>query len=70
MNGNIHSGDWTPRKGRSVNAEAKAGSGTGCSFCWFVLTVYPGLNGMTEKDTATYRQHLRKAHGLKEDITS
>ena len=64
----IPSGEGTARKAQSVGDQAKAQSGTSCSFCWFVLAVYPSLKGMTEKDITTFREHLKKAHGLREGI--
>jgi hypothetical protein len=70
MNSSIPSGEETEKKAQSVDAQAKAQSGTSCSFCWFVLAVYPSLKGMTEKDNATFREHLKKAHGLSEGIPS
>jgi hypothetical protein len=62
------SGKETERKGYSAKVQAKAQSSTSCSFCWFVLTLYPTLNGLTPRDEATYREHLKKAHGLSEEI--
>jgi len=62
------SGKETERKVYSVKVEAKAQSSTSCAFCWFVLTIYPSLKGMTPRDEATFAEHLRKAHGLKRDI--
>jgi hypothetical protein len=56
------------RKAYSVNIQVKAHSSTSCSFCWFVLNLYPTLEGMTARDTTTYRAHLQKAHGLRDDI--
>jgi hypothetical protein len=56
------------RKVYSVNVQAKAQSSTSCSFCWFVMTMYPSLNGMTERDGATFKAHLQKSHGLKDEI--
>jgi hypothetical protein len=56
------------RKAYSVNVHAKAQSNTSCSFCWFVLGVYPTLAGMTEGDTSTFQAHLEKVHGLKNEI--
>lgn len=56
------------RKAYSVNVHAKAQSNTSCSFCWFVLGLYPTLRGMTERDTSTFKVHLEKMHGLKEEI--
>jgi hypothetical protein len=56
------------RKAYSVNVHAKAQSNTSCSFCWFVLGLYPTLTGMTERDASTFKAHLAKLHGLKEEI--
>ena len=57
------------RRAYSEKVQSKADSIKSCSFCWFVLAVYPGLKGMTAKDTDTYREHLTKVHGLKQDIS-
>lgn len=62
------SGGETERKAYSVKVQAKAHSNTSCSFCWFVLTIYPTLKGMTPRDGATFSEHLKKAHGLKQEI--
>ena len=67
MNGKA-SGKETESKATSGKPQAKAHSSTGCSFCWFVLTIYPTLKDMTPRDGATFREHLTKAHGLKRDI--
>ncbi len=56
------------RKAYSVNVHAKAQSSTSCSFCWFVLTLYPTLKGMTDRDSTTFKAHLEKEHGLREEI--
>ena len=56
------------RKAYSVNIQAKAQSSTSCSFCWFVITLYPTLKGMKERDETTFKAHLQKAHGLRDDI--
>jgi len=56
------------RKAYSVNIQVKAQSSTSCSFCWFVLTLYPTLKGMTERDSTTFRLHLQKEHGLRGEI--
>ena len=56
------------RKAYAVNVQLKAQSSTSCSFCWFVMTLYPTMKGMTEKDTSTYRLHLEKIHGLTGEI--
>ena len=52
------------RKAYTVNVHAKAQSTSSCSFCWFVVAVYPTLQGMTPRDESTYRSHLQKSHGL------
>lgn len=52
----------------AVNLQAKSPSSASCSFCWFVLTTYPSLRGMTESDSATFRSHLEKEHGLRQEI--
>jgi hypothetical protein len=39
-----------------------------CLFCWFVLQVYPTLQDMRPRDDATFREHLEKAHGLRQEI--
>lgn len=56
------------RKAYAVNIQVKAQSSTSCSFCWFVLNLYPTLEGMTERDSSTYTVHLRKEHGLRDEI--
>lgn len=56
------------RKAYSVSVQVKAQSNTSCSFCWFVLTLYPTLKEMTERDGATFKSHLRHAHGLRDEI--
>lgn len=53
----------------SANVHGKAGSSTSCAFCWFVLNVYPTLKGMTPRDDATFREHLKQSHGLADDIS-
>jgi hypothetical protein len=55
-------------KAYSVNVQEKAQPRKSCSFCYFVLGTYPTLSGMTEVDTETFRSHLQKAHGLKDEI--
>ena len=52
----------------AVNIHAKAQSSTSCSFCWFVLSIYPTLKDMTPRDRATFTEHLKTAHGLKQEI--
>jgi hypothetical protein len=56
------------RKTYSVNVQVKAQSSTSCSFCYFVLTLYPTLKGMTDRDIATFKSHLQTAHGLRDEI--
>jgi hypothetical protein len=56
------------RKAYSASIQVKAQSSTSCAFCWFVLTLYPTLTGMTERDGATFRAHLEKEHGLRQEI--
>lgn len=56
------------RKAYSVSVHAKAQSSTSCSFCYFVLTLYPTLKGMPDGDTATFKLHLQRAHGLQNEI--
>jgi len=62
------SGGERGRKAYSAKAEAKAQPGSSCSFCWFVLAIYPTLKGMTPRDATTFREHLRKVHGLVHEI--
>jgi hypothetical protein len=62
------SGGETERKARSAKVQIKAHANTSCSFCWFVLTIYPTLKGMTPRDDTTFREHLKSAHGLKQEI--
>jgi len=57
------------RRAYSEKAQAKSDATNSCSFCWFVLAIYPALNGMTARDTDTYREHLMKVHGLGQDIS-
>jgi hypothetical protein len=52
----------------SVNIRAKAQSSSSCAFCWFILAMYPALEGMAGRDRTTFRAHLQKSHGLKEEI--
>jgi hypothetical protein len=56
------------KKAFAANVQVKAQSSTSCSFCWFVMTIYPTLNGMIDRDSDTFRLHLEKAHGLRPDI--
>ena len=65
---NAGNGKGDTRKAFAANVQVKAQSSTSCSFCWFVMTIYPTLSGMIERDSDTFRLHLKKAHGLKPDI--
>jgi len=56
------------RKIFAANVQVKAASSTSCAFCWFVMGIYPTLGGMVEKDSDTYRLHLQKSHGLRQEI--
>jgi hypothetical protein len=56
-------------KALSAKVQADAQSNSGCSFCWFVLAIYPTLKGMTPRDTTTFQEHLKKAHGLRDEIS-
>ena len=67
-NGQNPTNDEGGRKAYSVNVQVKAASSTSCAFCWFVVTVYPTLKGMTERDSTTFKAHLQKAHGLRDEI--
>ncbi len=69
MNGST-SGPEGKKKAYSAKIHARAPSSEGCSFCWFVLAVYPTMEGMTPRDNRTFREHLMKAHGLREDIST
>ena len=62
------SGKETERKAYAAKAHAKTHACTTCSFCGFVLSIYPTLKGMTTRDGATFREHLKSEHGLKQDI--
>jgi len=62
------SGKETERKAFASNTQGKDRSNSPCSFCAFVLTIYPSLKGMTPRDEATFREHLRASHGLKNEI--
>ena len=52
----------------AANIQVKAHSSTSCTFCWFIMTIYPSLSGMTDKDGATFKTHLEKSHGLSAEI--
>jgi hypothetical protein len=61
-------GEEAAKKPYSVDVRAKALSSTSCSFCWFILTINPTLKGMTHRDSALFREHLKRAHGLMQEI--
>lgn len=52
----------------TAKVKAKAQATTSCSFCWFVLQVNPSLKGMSQRDEATYKEHLKRSHGLRGEI--
>ena len=56
------------KRADSAKVHAELESDLGCTFCWFVLTLYPQLTGMNDDDAATYRDHLKKEHGLGREI--
>jgi len=56
------------KKAYQASIRVKVPSSETCSFCWFVLKLYPTLKGMTDRDTATFRAHLENVHGLGEEI--
>ena len=56
------------KKQSTVGVRAKAQSGSTCSFCWFVLKLHPNPERMTSRDAALYTEHLKKSHGLKDEI--
>jgi hypothetical protein len=61
-------GKETQKKSDTAKVQARAQHGTSCPFCGFVLALYPTLKGMTERDGETFRDHLKKSHGLKPEI--
>jgi hypothetical protein len=62
------SGEETQRKAYSAKVHVKAYSSASCAFCWFFLTIYPSLEGMSPKDEVLYSAHLTKTHGLSGEI--
>jgi hypothetical protein len=52
----------------SAKVDAEVEKSSDCTFCWFVLTLYPALTGMSEKDAYSYKDHLKNEHGLGKDI--
>jgi hypothetical protein len=61
-------GSGNGKKAYSAKAQVEARSGASCAFCSFVLALYPTLDGMTERDGNTFREHLKKSHGLRQEI--
>jgi hypothetical protein len=68
MNASGHFRKAATKKPSSAKVAAQMASGFDCTFCWFVLTLYPALTGMNDGDAATYKDHLKKAHGLRKEI--
>ena len=68
MNSSAPARKAAARKPSSAKVAAEMESGTDCIFCWYVLTLYPALTGMTDEDAKTYREHLKQAHGLAKEI--
>jgi hypothetical protein len=62
------SGGKQNRSAYSANLQTKGHSGTSCSFCWFVMSTYPTLKGMTPTDGVAFSVHLKKTHGLRPEI--
>ena len=56
------------KKAYAANIQAKAESSTSCAFCWFVMGIYPTLDGMIDRDSDTFKLHLEKVHGLCAEI--
>jgi hypothetical protein len=54
---------------RAVNAKVQAWSAPSCSFCMFVLDVYPTLENVGKRDGDMIRVHLQNVHGLQPEIT-
>jgi hypothetical protein len=52
-----------------TRVESQSQTRSKCAFCDFVLILYPLLKGMTSRDQGTFTDHLRKSHGLKEEIS-
>jgi hypothetical protein len=65
---NAVSGEETQGKTYSAKIHVKSYSAASCAFCWFFLTIYPTLEGMSPRDEAIYSAHLKKAHGLTGEI--
>lgn len=57
------------RKRYSGDVELEAPSSVAtCSFCRFVLTLYPDLKRLKEKDAVVFKAHLDQVHGLGGEI--
>jgi hypothetical protein len=56
------------RKPFSVHVKVTAQSSTGCPFCLCVIALYPTLKGMAKRDSAMFEAHLKKTHGLRDEI--
>ena len=69
MNSSNPFGEEAAKSGNKADTRAKASPSAGCSFCGFVTRLYPTLRGMTTMDEAVFREHLKKAHGLKKEIS-
>jgi hypothetical protein len=61
-------GDGAEGRRSTAKVRTHAPSSEGCSFCAFVLTLYPDLTGMTTNDGTLYKQHLKNTHGLRDMI--
>ena len=56
------------RKALVPSIPRRGPEGYACSFCDFVLCVYPTLDCMTDLDSTMYREHLKRAHGLRQPM--
>ena len=56
------------RKLYTAEVQARTTSNTSCAFCWFVLQINPTLKNLSPRDTTTFAAHLKKSHGLQEEI--
>jgi len=62
------SGEEARRNAYSAKVHVRSYSSTSCALCGFFLTIYPALEGMVPKDKAIFAKHLKKSHGLSEEI--
>lgn len=62
------SGEEARRKAYSASVHVRSYSSASCAFCWFFLTIYPTLEGMSPKDKSIFLEHLKKSHGLSGEI--